>query len=476
MNQRLTQDLTDFVAGLNFSAIPGEAVSVAKAGFMDCIGVLLAGCREPVSQAVKDAITLDAPRGTSSVFLQAPRLNAPSAAWINGTSAHALDYDDVALKGSHPSAVLVPAILAEAEALDASGEAMIAAYLAGYEVWADLVYRDRGNYQRKGWHPTGIFGALAAAASCAVLRKLDARAAANALGIAASYSSGIMANLGFMAKPTHAGRAATSGIIAARFASAGIDAATDALEHDQGLLRALSPAGDIDFGPATAGKAWKALSEGLSVKKFPVCYRAHRAIDAMMDLLQAQPVGPDAIERITVSMSKTHSMILKNHRPVGAIEAKFSIEFAMACAVVAGQVGLRQLTDEFVRDPAVQRLIERVTIEVDEVEEPGTSGYAVHDSVRVRLVTGEELASKPVRIARGDPRLPLTQEDMWKKFEDCIAWSGLPIDAKRLFDRILNLEKLKSSRTLSRTASGGRRSAARVDSASGSRERATVSL
>lgn len=452
MTSGLTYDLAQFVASLKLSDVPTEAIGVARMGFADCLAVLLAGSREPVSRAVKASIEMDAPKGPASVFLGAPRLNAQSAAWINGTSAHALDYDDVALKGSHPSAVLVPAILAEAETLDAPGDAMLLAYIAGYEVWADLVYRDRGNYQRKGWHPTGIFGAIGAAAACAALRKLDADSIANALGIAASYSSGIMANLGSMTKPTHTGRAASSGIIAARFAQAGITAAEDALEHGQGFLHALSPSGDIDFSPTEVGKTWKAVTEGLSVKKFPVCYRAHRAIDAILDLIEERAIAPEEVERVTVSMSKTHTLILKNHRPTDAITAKFSIEFAMACAIAARQVGLRQLTDEFVSGPVVQRLIKTVDIEVDEAEEPGTSGYAFHDSVRVRLKDGEELRSKPVRVARGDPRLPLTQDDMWKKFEDCVAWSALPIDAHRLFDRLAKLEKLNSCRMLVKAA------------------------
>jgi 2-methylcitrate dehydratase PrpD len=99
------------------------------------------------------------PPGAASLYLSGPRVPAPEAAWINGTAAHALDYDDVSLRG-HPSTVLVPAILAEAEVLGASGAQMATAYVAGYEVWAELAGRDPDQHHQKGWHPTGIFGAI----------------------------------------------------------------------------------------------------------------------------------------------------------------------------------------------------------------------------------------------------------------------------------------------------------------------------
>ena len=211
MTQPLTAAYGAFIAQLKFEALPAAVVSVAKQGFTDCVGVMLAGSREPVAAAVERVLLADAPTGPANLYFSGKRTTAPAAAWINGTAAHALDYDDVALKGSHPSAVLVPAILAEAQALNASGRDMIVAYVAGYEVWADLIARERGNYQRKGWHPTGIFGAIGAAAACASLHRLDAQAAAHALGVAVSEASGVMSNLGSMVKPTHPGKAASSG-------------------------------------------------------------------------------------------------------------------------------------------------------------------------------------------------------------------------------------------------------------------------
>ena len=444
MKQGLTAAYGAFIAQLKYKSLPPAVVDVAKQGFTDCVGVMLAGSREPVTAAVEKVLLADQSAGPANLYFSAKRASAPAAAWINGTAAHALDYDDVALKGSHPSAVLVPAILAEAQALKSSGRDMLVAYVAGYEVWADLIARERGNYQRKGWHPTGVFGALGAAAACASLHKLNATTAAHALGAAASEASGVMSNLGSMVKPTHPGKAAASGIYAARFAAAGISATTDALEHAQGYLAALSPGGDVDLDtpPRLPPQRWQMTEQGLSIKQYPVCYRAHRAIDAMLGLLKKQPVAAKDVKEIRVSFSNSHRVILKNHDPKTAIAAKFSIEFALACALLNGRVGLRDLTDKFVRSADAQQLMKRVAIDINPVEEAGTPGYAPHDFVQVHRADGDVLRSDNVRYALGDPHAPLTAENLWVKFEDCVAWSKLKLDAKTLFGQLQQLEKL----------------------------------
>ena len=151
----------------------------------------------------------------------------------------------MALRG-HPSTVLVPAILAEAEALGSTGADMIVAYVAGYETWAELFRRDSGLLHQKGWHPTGLYGAVGAAAACAIAApagRREGRAGDRPRRLA---KPGLMANFGTMTKPFHAGKAAHAGIMAARLAEAGFTASTDALEHPQGFLHAISPTGTED--------------------------------------------------------------------------------------------------------------------------------------------------------------------------------------------------------------------------------------
>lgn len=442
----LTAILGEFVSRTRFEDIPAEALAIAKQGIADCVGVMLAGSSEPAVDAVSKAFDCDVSGGGSSLCFGSQRVPAPVAAWVNGTAAHVLDYDDVALKGSHPSAVLVPAILAEAQALDASGIDMLRAYVVGFETWGELIARERGNYQRKGWHPTGVFGTMGAAAACASLRGTTPEQASRALGIAASEASGVMANLGFMTKPMHAGKAAACGLLAARFAVEGLTAASDAIEHEQGYLHALSPAGEVDVAssPMLPPARWRLLEQGLAIKQYPVCYRAHRAIDAMLGLVRAHGIAASDVKAMTVRFSHSHSVILKNHRPRSAIDAKFSIEFALACALTQRRVGLCDLTDEFVLSQEVQRLIPLVAIEIEQEEQEGTSGYAPYDFVRVEMAGGGVIESEHVRHARGDPQAPLSADALWTKFEDCAAWSGLALDARALFDKLNDLERCES--------------------------------
>jgi len=416
---------------------------------------MIAGSPEPAVQILRKTLANGGP-GEAALYLSGERCPAPEAAWINGTAAHALDYDDVGLRG-HPSTVLVPAILAEAEALDASGRDMLTAYAAGYEVWAELAERERGHHHLKGWHPTGIFGPIGAAAACSSLRRLDAERATLAIALAASQSSGVMANFGTMTKPFHAGRAAHGGVIAARLAAAGFTASPDALEHPQGFLNAVSPAGEVDreSAPRALGRDWRLASAGLSIKKFPACYCTHRAIDAMLDLVARHPLDPSRIERITVSLSDAYATILRNHAPATGLAAKFSIEFAMAAAVSARRVGLGELTDAFVRRADIQQLMRRVVVETNQNYDPETPGAAVSDQVRVDLSDGTVLESEPVRHARGHAARPLTDAELFDKFRGCLDAGGTKLEARQLFERLQTLQDVASARDLVGTRETG---------------------
>jgi 2-methylcitrate dehydratase PrpD len=439
----LTRELGRFVATVSFANLPERAVATAKLGFTDCAATMIAGAREEAPLLLRRAL---APaEGPATLTFGGEHCAPAEAAWINGTAGHALDYDDVALRG-HPSTVLVPAILAEGEARDASGHDMIAAYVAGYEVWAELAGRDPGQHHRKGWHPTGIFGAIGAAAACAALRRLDGERAARALALAASQSGGLLANFGTMTKPFHAGRAAYAGLVSARLAELGFTASLDALEHPQGFLAAVSPAGEADreTPPQRLGTAWKIVEEGLGIKKYPACYCTHRPLDAMLDLLARHPLQPSDIERITVSLSDTHALILRNHRPQTGLEAKFSIEFAMAAAVVARHAGLAEYTDAFVRRPEIQQLMQHVRIATNRDYDPLLPGAARFDQVTVELKGGGRLESEKVGRARGHAERPLGEDELFAKFRDCLAAGRARFEPDILFDRLRRLETLSA--------------------------------
>jgi 2-methylcitrate dehydratase PrpD len=454
MTVGLTRSIGAFVEGLAFEHLPPAAVAVATTGFIDCVSCGLAGGAEPVVRIVIDSLPTRAHAGEATLIGDIERASAPDAALANGVACHALDYDDFALFG-HPSTVLVPAILAEGEAVGATGPDAICAYVAGYETWADLVGRDRDPHHDKGWHPTGVFGAVAAAAAAAKLRRLDAERVGHAVGLAASMAAGLAANFGSMAKPFHAGRAAQSGVLAARLAAAGMTAAPDALERVPGFLHAVSPRGDVDLDRApTFGREWAILRYGLNVKRYPVAYCCQRSLDAVFALLAAQPVRPDHVRGVRALMSPTEAGILKHHRPRTGLEAKFSAEFALAAAILAGRVGLGELTDEFVQRPDVQELLGRVRVETTDDADPDMPTFARFERVTVELADGTTIASPEVYRARGSAGAPLTREELWDKFRDCAGARLAEAEARRLFDRLQDLARIGSVAEVLRAAGG----------------------
>jgi 2-methylcitrate dehydratase PrpD len=244
-----------------------------------------------------------------------------------------------------------------------------------------------------------------------------------------------------MTKPCHAGRAANAGVLAARLAEAGLTASLDALEHPQGFLAATSPRGNVDrTTPTRAGREWQILAQGLSVKKYPLCFCTHRALDGMLDLLRAEKITPQDVESVSVSTARRYATVLRNARPQTGLEAKFSMQFAMASALIAGRAGLAELTDAFVRRQDIQALMPRVRVEPDDREDPARPGAAPYDQVIVETRDGRRLESARVTDERGSPQLPLSADELWTKFQGCLAAGRSQLAARPLFDALLSLE------------------------------------
>lgn len=444
----LTAELGNFVSNLLLEHVPLEGQKVAKTGIADCFGVMIAGAREPVVELLDQQLAGSDSRELASLIPSMKKRNVEDAALINGAAAHVLDYDDVTLDG-HPSAVLVPSILAQGEVLGASGSEILTAYIAGYEVWTELLVREPVPLHQKGWHPTAIRGTLASAAACAKLRRLNPEKTQTALAIAASMAGGLVANFGTLTKCFQVGRAAQSGILAARLAEAGLTASADALEHQSGFLAAFSPTGNYDLSCSLDAKSkdWHIVRQGLNLKRYPICYATHRAIDAALDLTAKNNLKPADIDRINVSTGEMQMRMLRNDRPKTAFEAKFSMEFAMASSVVARNVGLSQLTDEFVASGDVQNLIRRVFITTT-TETLNGSAFAASDSVEIRTTAGNTVTSGPVVHARGSAQLPLSRKELLQKFADCL---GDRFDANiksTSFEKLMNLERLNGTAEL----------------------------
>ncbi|MGB7035335.1 MAG: MmgE/PrpD family protein [Xanthobacteraceae bacterium] len=444
----LTLDLGRFVAALALPQIPAEGQQIACTGIADCFGVLIAGARDPEVALVDRELGSGSGGAPVSLIPSGAPRAVDAAALVNGVAAHVLDYDDVSLDG-HPSAVLVPAILAQGEASGSSGAEMLTAYIAGFEVWGELLTREPIPLHRKGWHPSAVLGTVAAAAACAKLRGLDAKGTATAIAIAASMSSGLVANFGTMTKSFQVGRAAQSGVIAARLAQAGLTASLDALEHPAGLLNALSVEGTaaLDLPFRASQKEWHIVSHGLNIKRYPICYATHRSIDAALDLVARYDLTPDTVKRIRVSTGKTQMLMLRNSAPQTGLEAKFSMQFAMAAALVARTVGLRELTDDFVRRPDVQAIFPRVVLDGTDVTKPG-SNFAPFDAVEITTVAGETLKSEPVEYARGSHECPLSRGELWNKFVDCLGTEFPDAKKTRAFENLMMFDRLNGASAL----------------------------
>jgi 2-methylcitrate dehydratase PrpD len=433
---RLTEELGRFAAGLRYEDVPPNLIVTIKSGFADCVGTMLAGAHEQPTELLKEVLQ---PGGDEATLLFDPgqRASAADAALINGIAAHALDLDDVGLNG-HPSVTMVPSLLAEGEATGASGRQVLAAYAAGYETWGELLRRDADTYHEKGWHPTGILGPIAAAAACASLRGLSPGQAAQALAIAASHASGLASNFGSMTKPLHAGRAAQAGILSARLAASGFTAAPDAIEHRLGFLHAVSRAGRIDLeSPLRAGREWRLATDGLTIKKYALCFATHCALDGLIALIDRTGIDAGEVERLDVTVNRRHGTILRYPQPQTGLEAKFSMQFAMASGLIAHSAGLAELVDDFVRRSDVQELMKKVVVHLED-EDPAHPGFSLHDQVVIRTRDGRTLETGRLTSIRGGPLSPLGRDELWTKFSGCVG--SYPVDASGLFDALMALE------------------------------------
>jgi 2-methylcitrate dehydratase PrpD len=443
----LTASIAQFVS--EGTAVPEEAARIVRTGFIDTIATMIAGRNEAVAGIVRQFVAARRSAARESrVLFTDERAAAADAALINATAAHALDYDDVAL-GGHPSTVLVPAVLAEGEHLGASGADALRAYLVGYEVWAELLAREPDAYHLKGWHPTAVMGTVGATAAVAHLHRLSPADCRNALGLAASMASGLVANFGTMTKPLHAGRAAACAIEAVRLAALGLTAAPDAFEHHAGFLAALSPKGRAERErPASGlGRQLRILDSGLSIKKYPMCYGAHRVIDGVLDLAAAYDLKAGDVMQVDATVGVAQASMLRNHAPVTGLEAKFSLEFAVASALVRRRVGLAELTDEFVAEAPVREAMAKLRIATVDTSCPIEPVFGLSDRVVIELRDGRKLDSGEIRFARGNAKLPLKDEELKTKFLDCTAGADY-LDAGALYQSLNRLGEQPSLRQL----------------------------
>jgi 2-methylcitrate dehydratase PrpD len=262
-------------------------------------------------------------------------------------------------------------------------------------------------------------------------------------------AGGLVANFGTMTKPFHAGRAASAGIEAVGLAMRGMTASPDALEHHAGFLNAISPKGRLDFErPAEQlGRDLRIRQSGLSIKQYPICYATHRVIDGVIGAASRENLNAEDVAAVHAQIGKTQASMLRNHAPQTGLEAKFSLEFAVASSLVAREVGLAQLNDQFVRTSEIQSTMKKVATTTVDTSCPVEPMFAFADRVRIELKDGRAVDTGDIRFARGNAQLPLTQDELKRKFLDCVR-SAPEVDAERVYRQLAGLDSLASVREL----------------------------
>lgn len=444
----LARKLAERVAATRYEDLPPKAVHWCKVAVLDTLGVTLAGSTEDAPRIVEDVLGLRSGDGPCLLIGTDRRVRPLDAALCNGTAAHALDFDNTARSlGGHASAVMVPALIAAGEAFGAGGRDLILAHAAGYEVGARIGRCVNPEHSEKGWHPTATLGVFAVTAACARLLKLTAAATETALALATSLAAGTKANFGTMTKPLHAGQCARGGLLAALLARKGFTADSSAFEHKQGFFNVFAGPGHYDAAPALEDWGeWEIVAPGASYKLYPCCYSTHAAVEAALNLYRRHgPFDPRRVARVdswTPARGLAHT---DRPEPGSTLEAKFSVQYCVARALLDGKVVLEQFDGEAYRDPKVRELLQRVHAapyagKMYDADDPFDA------EVKITLADGTTYSEKVDRPLGRTSDNPIAPADLQAKFENCASRVLTPQAAAAVRSRVDSFEKLDSVR------------------------------
>jgi len=425
-----------FAAGFDPAAVPPAALHLARRALLDTVACAIAGSGEGAADRALAYARAQARGGPATVWATGETLPAELAALVNGIMAHVLDYDDCSIPfRGHPSVVLLPALTALAEAEGATGDRLLAAYVAGLEVAARLGRGLGLDLAARGWHPTATLGVLAATAAGGTLLGLDAERIVAALGLAVAQAAGSRENFGSMAKSFQAGQTAAAALRALGLARQGFTAGRHALDGAAGFVALVSPGSTLDGPLAGLGEApLEALRSGLEVKRFPMCLGSHGAIEAALALRAAHGIVPEAIRHIAALGSAQLFTALIHPHPRTPLEAKFSLHYAVAAALADGGIGLASLTPEMIDRPEIQRLMPRITM----AEEAGPPN-PLWTRLTVTMEDGRVLSHRATTL-KGSPEDPLTDAELAAKARDCLAHAGRGAEGEALAAALLGID------------------------------------
>ncbi|KGT92856.1 hypothetical protein NG99_13000 [Erwinia typographi] len=442
MNQRpALASLAEWLINQRTAVLPDDILHIARRCLIDTVGVMLPGSTRSVSEKIRQTLPLG--EGEACLIGLDRRTDPLSAALINGVAAHALDFDDNCYAGFvHGSAVIIPAALAVADTCGASGEQLLRAVALGSECQYRLGMALDNQLYHAGWWTTGMLGAVGACAAAAVLLDLDSGQCANALGMAIACASGMKAIFGTDSKPLLAGLAAQRGIMCAFMAQAGMSGPVDVIEHPAGLVALCNNRRLIRKWVQEPSSQWCLREPGIDVKRIPVCLSSHAAVDALLCLRQQHGFTARDVTRIECNVPEIVCINLKYDRPVNGQQAQFSLPFALAQALIAGDVTLSHLDDANVLTPELQTLMAKVSSHTGTRWSEATLATLAPEGAEITVyLNNGNSHSHFVAKARGAASAPLSDDELSNKFMQCCQ-SVMPGDsAHKLLTHLWRIEE-----------------------------------
>lgn len=455
VEKTLAQQLATFAVASTYETLPTDVIDSVRGRVLDILGICFAATELETSTAVTKWVTSQGGVPDANGIGIDVKLPAAQAAFINGVLAHSLDYDDTHLPSVlHPSASVIPAALAAAQSVGASGRETIAAIAVGIEVCVRVGMagfdRITGNstFFEHGQHATSICGALGSAVASGMLFGLSESQLVDVLGVSASMASGIIeANrTGGTVKRMHCGWAAHSGVTAAQLVAHGITGPPTVLEGRFGFFQAWLH-GTFNAEEITNGLGTEWSVPGIFFKPYPANHFTHATIDAAIQLREDGITAHD-IESIQVGVAtptvRTVGEPLKvKQAPETGYMAQFSAPFTVAAALTGGGglgLGLDDFSDERAHDAGLRSLMSKITVVADpECDE--IFPYQFPAVLRVRTLNGREIVKK-VLTNRGGPERPLTFEELAMKFHDNASRVLSEHHVERVRDAVANMDNL----------------------------------
>ncbi|MCL6575709.1 MmgE/PrpD family protein [Kyrpidia sp.] len=439
MAMQVTQEVAFHVQNTQFQQLSPLAIQQAKRSLLNWIGTAIGGAGHPAVEKVLRVAERMGGRRQVTILGRHAKSDPLFGALINGLSSHVHDFDDTLLQTVlHPSAPVFPAILAYAELRGARGEDILLSFVVGCEVEARLARCLYPSHYLRGWHITGTVGAIGAAAAVGKLMNLDKKRLAYAVGIAATTPTGLREMFGTMTKSLHPGKAAMNGLLAALLAEEGFTSSLESLEGKRGFGHVLSDDPHLELVNEGWGVQWEV--EYNTFKPYASGVVTHPAIDAAIALRNRYNLTPEEIRHVRVEGHPLVDELTGKRHPESGLDGKFSVYHCVAVALIDGNCGLQQFTDERVADPLVCELRDKVSLSID----PGIR----EDEGTVTITrTNGEVVSYHVEHVTGSAANPMSDSQLEQKFLDLTGDVLVKEKQQRIIEGVRDFEHFENIRS-----------------------------